>query len=219
MPELTLDYHRRKVPIDHPDLSIIDDKVESISRNKISDLFTSPFWINIPDKPFTLIGKVYVTSNVDTVVFTGLDGNIDKAYLIIARIVAKVTGQRYIYIRPNGLAGTRTTIIGAYFDGVNAGTEVNGVNEMVLLNMEAGAVGVTILGFGILYAQTGQIRIYSGVFGGADGSTILGDRTRAKVISGYWNDTTTNITSLSFVSSLAGGIGAGSSIALYRLEV
>jgi hypothetical protein len=43
--------HRLSSPLDHPDGSVTDAKVASVSRSKVSDLFASPFWANIPDKP------------------------------------------------------------------------------------------------------------------------------------------------------------------------
>jgi len=46
-----LDQHRNAVPIDHPDGSITDAKIANVSRVKIYDLWSAPFWDNIPDKP------------------------------------------------------------------------------------------------------------------------------------------------------------------------
>jgi len=43
--------HKSAIPIDHPDGSITDAKIKSISRSKIPDFFSPPFWSNIPDKP------------------------------------------------------------------------------------------------------------------------------------------------------------------------
>ena len=43
--------HKSAIPIDHPDGSITDAKIKSVSRSKIPDFFSPPFWSNIPDKP------------------------------------------------------------------------------------------------------------------------------------------------------------------------
>jgi len=43
--------HKSATPIDHPDGSITDAKIKSVSRSKIFDFFSPPFWGNIPDKP------------------------------------------------------------------------------------------------------------------------------------------------------------------------
>ena len=43
--------HKSAIPIDHPDGSITDAKIKSVSRSKIPDFFSPPFWERIPDKP------------------------------------------------------------------------------------------------------------------------------------------------------------------------
>jgi len=58
-----LNIHKSTIPLDHPDGSVTTDKiadgaitdakVSSISRNKITDFWNTPFWDNIPDKPLT----------------------------------------------------------------------------------------------------------------------------------------------------------------------
>jgi len=63
MPDIVLDYHRKKIPIDHPDGSITDAKIYSLTRGKISDLWSSPFWNNIPDKPSTFPPSAHASSH------------------------------------------------------------------------------------------------------------------------------------------------------------
>ena len=58
-----LSEHREKIPIDHPDNSITDEKIANVSRSKITDLWTSPFWSKIPDKPFSTLGSEFKVTN------------------------------------------------------------------------------------------------------------------------------------------------------------
>jgi hypothetical protein len=163
------------------------------------------------------IAEVDVTSDVTSVTITGLDGDADKIYMLCTKIVIPNTGSRGIRLRPNGLPGTRTVVDGGYFTGSTAGPETEGDNEISLVGIESGVIGCTADTFHIIHAETGRRRSFTGISGSADANTTLGDRTRTRVGGGYWDDTTTNITSLEIISTVTNGIGAGSKITLFKL--
>jgi len=61
-------------------------RMPSLPRSKISDLFDTPFWDNIPDKPFSSLGSEFTVSNGQLQI-AGIDASkIISGVLDVARI-------------------------------------------------------------------------------------------------------------------------------------
>lgn len=63
--------HKKATPLEHPDASVTDEKIASVTRAKITDFFSPPFWDNIPDKPSVVKGangtkNIFVSSTTPT---------------------------------------------------------------------------------------------------------------------------------------------------------
>jgi hypothetical protein len=178
MPDIVLDYHRLKTPIDHPDLSVTPEKLSFGTFQKIAE--------------------VDVPSGSTAVDISGLNGDIDKIYMIIfsGEIVGDgASPDTYLLIIPNALSLSIENLEhGIYFDG----STVAGISYRFLLGgiliMRTGWY-VTVRGVcsGFLHAKTGIERNYVGKYHTnvpAKANNVL------CTVGGFWSDTTTNITSL-----------------------
>lgn len=162
-------------------------------------------------KSWRLIYETDVTSAIQTLNITGLNGEVDIQYQIRCRFVAGAASSNY-WLRPNGDTTAAKygvqDIYGSSTGAANASQTTTGLG----LEMGAGTTGFVNSFTGELHAKSGTQRQLLAVFGtGNSGTTI--DYVRA--VAGVWNDTSSNITSLTIYSSVANGIGAGSHIEIW----
>jgi len=165
-----------------------------------------------------LIESKYIDSNTSSVTFSGLDGDVDKNYLLISRCYTVGTpGTTYLtLLKPNGLATNVSTSYrwsrASTTSYLNWGTNIHPVS-----NYSNGSTSLTITKFG---AKTGMKRyIYTDWSAFNAAASTLDDMEFFTT----WTDTTTNVTSIVVEgldgSSAASCIGAGSTFHLYKYEV
>lgn len=156
-----------------------------------------------------LVENKIISSTVSTVTFSGLDGNTDGIYLLIAKILA--TASTFYALQPNGattnLAGglhysdgsttgiSNSTTVAHIGFGDNTRWSTMRVDIFAKKNAQSPASPLTYMG-------------NQGYFNGAN--SILG------VCGGIWNETSTNMTSLEVISTAANCIADGSQLALYK---
>jgi hypothetical protein len=179
MPDLVLDYHRLKTPIDHPDSSITPVKLSFGTWQKIAEV----------DAP----------SGTTAVDITGLNGNSDKAYLIVFQglVGETATADVHLVAIPNALSITIYNVeVGTAFDGSTT-SELHNTYSLSGFRICRSGWGKPsyCTAMGVLGAVTGRPRTYTGTFvsypPSQNANAIFGG---ANV--GRWNDSTTNITSL-----------------------
>ncbi len=161
----------------------------------------------------TLVERKEISAAVASVTFSGLDGDIDEVYQLIGRIMKAPAGVAQYSLRPNGvtanLAGATVTNGGAAVQAARVDMIVaTGTNAGILVSLEA-----------LIHArETVQSTAMARMF---QGKAVEGDPTASLLNSvtdfgGMW-DGTGNMTSLVIFSSLALGIGVGSTFELFRL--
>jgi len=157
-----------------------------------------------------LIETVVLGANAQDVVFSGLNGNVDGAYIIIADIVSgpgsgDVNNQ--VILQPNGDAGNASSGWLEFFNGSSGTT---GASAMVI-GLFGGNGGLLRATF---YPKTGRNRLSEATSSQCDGAnTPLG-----QVLAGQYSETVTNITSLKIHAVAANGFGVGSVFSLYKLK-
>lgn len=161
-----------------------------------------------------LIEKQTITSAVTDVTFSGLDGDTDKVYLLMGRIIVPSGGSNPVFTwQPNGIT-TNQSSQRMYANG--GATAADQTSNLWLLD---GIVATTVSFSVTIHASkvensVAMIRNHFGTFQAIYGAGTIAVGT----VSGQWNETSTNITSIVVHSSVASKIGNGSTIALYRLE-
>jgi len=171
-----------------------------------SDELTFGTWEKIRDTG-------WLTTDTTSVAFTDLNGDVDQAYFMILRIINPLTVTTAYVFLPNNTtpSGTLGVIAGSKFDGTTATEWLTGFTNLRIIGLPAGS---NISGHIFFMAKTGVRREMYTVAGLYD-STPVGGSFRQ---GGFWNDTTTNITSIYITANQANGIGAGSRFILYRLS-
>jgi len=142
---------------------------------------------------------------------TGLDGNTDEKYRIIARQIGGPVNQDYIRLSINeDNSGTHYGLQRLY--GANATASAirgTGDNGLITYTYTAGA---TSLGEFNLFAKSGYVRTMTGSFIGEFPTTY----TEVEENGTVWNNTVDNITSLQGFGVVNNSIGAGSRLIVLR---
>lgn len=154
-----------------------------------------------------------MTSTASTVSITGLNGDADQEYYLIARIVCGLAGGSSYYIRPNNSSTTdtygRQTLTGTL--GTAAATRSTDKEE---LNF-AYADDINHLTFSdvTFYVKSGYVRTaINNRADGIDGTTV----TTVGIYGHSWNETSANITSLVLLGDGAGCFNTGSRLILLK---
>jgi len=195
------------------------DAVFPVSRTNISDLFNSPFWSNIPDKPLDLINIWSIPSGTTSLTINGLNGDADKKYLLMfygTLTVGTVGYDDFLLVQPNGLNISADHLATeTLYDGTSAATSAWHFSAAgFILTMVAWGQSVNTAAVGILHAATGYVRQWQCL----NHKHAPGKAANAHVVhnvGSFWSDTTTNITSL--VLTRTAGTMAGT-LALYRVK-
>lgn len=154
--------------------------------------------------------EIVTVAEVQDVVFNGLDGETDLAYLITAEILGgsgAVEGDR-ITLRPNGISAGQDQSGIVFANSVQAGSA--GTDLLVCYSPDAAAEGGF---FAFLNAKKGRYRHVKSINQSPESPyPVVGN-----VSCSTWEDATTAIASLTIHHPHALGIGAGSVFKLYRL--
>jgi len=152
------------------------------------------------------IAEIEVTSDTNQVNITGLDGDNDKVYCVIARIVnADTSGNRTFYFRFNDDTATNYTM--QRLRGEYSSSIINQGDATFTAFAEATA-GQVVGATSFIYAQSGQNRTVIAYSGCGNGVSVF---------SGRWNNSTDNITKINIVAE-GTYIGAGSKFILLKLS-
>lgn len=179
----------------------VENTTSSIS---VIELFGSPLHGGLEH-----LETIEVTGDaVQTIDFLNLNGDEDEYYVMLLDWIDGSAGAPVISLQPNSLtANQRTTTI------VSDGTSASSGSSTVL-DFANGTTRSHALWRGELSARTGAPR--RGFANGLESNTTTGMLTLQN--AWFWNDTSTNITSLRLNSDLAGGFGVGTRVSLYRLR-
>lgn len=164
-------------------------------------------------KTWRLIYETDVTSATTSVNVTGLDGNTDHTYRIIARIVNGFAGASDFFIRPNSDSNTANFGYSYILNDSGAVYAPASQTPSAGLNFATSAsLNQTSLTEGTLSAKTGLTRQFVNVIMAKSSGSGM---NFAGVYGTVWNNTTSNISSLQFFSNQTNGIGAGSHIEIW----
>jgi len=170
-------------------------------------LISSAGNVSITGGALQLVEHKSVGADTQEVTFSGLNGDTDLVYLLLARIVNDA-GVAVIYdLQPNG---TTTNQRFSYLAWTSAATANVGGTTMAVGQLAATDTGLFVVWF---YAKTGETRLSFGQNLTADSTAISGRNVVA-----IWNETATNVTSIDFFADAANGIGDGSALTLYRVR-
>lgn len=161
-----------------------------------------------PNLAAELIESVDVATDVSSVTFSGLSGDDDEVYLIVARILNGESVAKSIYLEPNGVTQNQQSTRLRWTDST---TSVDGVNYLKLGSFGGGSDVMQV--DAIFFAKSGQNRTMRSNEVRESGTDGLGS-----IYSGVWFDTTTVVTSLEISSSSGSAIGAGSKLSLYKMR-
>lgn len=150
-----------------------------------------------------------LTANATEVGFANLRGNTDVEYMLRAYIFSKSTAGGFIELRPNQLS---TNTRHQRLSGIGTGASASSGTILAIARLLTVSSAVVTLD-GTFYARTGGLRVWRGFVNAAESST---PSTYAEMRTGYWSDTTTEVTSLLLVSSVTNALGKGSEFVLYR---
>ena len=160
-----------------------------------------------------LIYETDLTSTQDSIPVSGLDGNTDKEYKIVTRITAANTSC-FFGVRFNGISssvyGWKT--IGAT-SGPTPDAQANTTITSLLIGT-ANALGTTTYSDGFMLAKTGNSRIFHNLVVQSL-SPATNSIYESYYFSSIWNDSTTNITSMTFMSNISNCYAAGSHIEVW----
>jgi len=180
--------------------------MSSIDLSDVADHITHPITAGVWEKVFEIV----LDTPQQSITVSGLDGDTDRIYLILAHIKNGAGSVSWYYIKPNSIG---TGFLHSYHYVVND----NGA-----LSHGYGFQGTYNLGFhmwglggyeqvfvkGFIYAKTGLLRKSQFELSRKCG----GNKLEAGLISTWWDETVSNITSLLFDSSQPNAYDVGTHI-------
>ena len=160
-----------------------------------------------------MIASTDIASAVTSYTFSGLSGDTDGEYQIVARIVAGASGGINYTVNPN--ADITTTDYG-YQDVYGSGSSAGGQQATSYSGLDMGwtaGTGQLSTSTSFLYAKSGQTRIMLNLIGSSTGGTTTTSDTY--LITSSWNNTASVITSLEILASTTNGLGVGTHLELW----
>ena len=137
-----------------------------------------------------------------------LDGDVDEEYVIAGTILRGSASGMFYELRPNGVSTNQKTMRVS-----SSGSTPFGTNQATLTMAQGtAAIGVPHGIETIFRSRTGQNRTFR------SHSDVCVDSTTIEGLwySGGWADTVTVVNSLEILATVAGGIGSGTRLILYR---
>jgi microcystin-dependent protein len=172
-----------------------------------------------PDRTWKVVYSTTIAANCSSFIATGLNGDYDETYMV--RYMFKTGDAAQAATYRLGLAGDTTSICGfkrIVGDGsTSASSTDNTFQGLYLCTLSAGS-GKTASGEAKIFAKTGSVRnaIITQI-NGSDASSAPGIETTQLQVA-RWNNTTVNISSMTFWTGTTNGIGAGSYIEILALS-
>jgi len=160
-----------------------------------------------------LIYENLLTSAATSVTISGLDGNTDKEYRLVCRIVNGYAGYSNYLVRLNNDSGANYGRQIIY--GVNATASAYRGTDALYMGY-ANNLNYLVLGEILIFAKSGYVRtVLTKDSSGITGTTV----TRIGLTGGSWNNTADNITSLVVLADQTNGLGIGSHILLFARRI
>lgn len=155
-----------------------------------------------------LVESKYVTTPVQTLTFSNLDGQTHKIYKMFIKRgnIAAITNYE---IRPNGLTTNMSATQHVYGGSYH---QVVGFTKWAL--GDSFATSSSVMYNCTIMATTGSYRFYQAAVAYDNGGTLIGAN-----YAGKWTDVTVNITSIDLYSSTTTGWPTGTEAHLYRKRV
>ena len=163
------------------------------------------------DVGFIFIETITLAANATSFDFAAtLDGNTDEEYLITYRFVSNVGTQNEIHLRINGATATaKSQLLEAYNTTITASAAST---PFISLNYPLAAENNVIAGQTWIYAKTGFTRPFHTISSPADATSTP---YKSMVVCSLLTDTSTNITSIGFVTA-ADGFKIGTTASLWK---
>lgn len=159
-----------------------------------------------------LVERKQISANASTVTFSGLNGESDGSYILLWRMKNNGSAEALYEFRPNGA----TTNGGSNRIRFSTSTSSTSHSTAVFARCDPSQ---TSMGF----ASFLPARVIEGVslpryFISRELQRLSSATSFGTTYSGIWDETATDITSLEVNAGVTNGIGAGSTLALYRLK-
>lgn len=154
------------------------------------------------------VSEVEVTgSAVSSVTFSGLDGDSDKVYLLVAYVYNTDGSTHELGVRLNNDSGTNYD--DQYLSG--SGTNVTAASRTGRTYVKIGSAYATRWNLfkTLIYAKSGYRRVVI---------SQQGSSGNVELCAGDWNNTTDNVTSVVVVMPAGAYIGVGSRFILFKLS-
>ncbi len=159
---------------------------------------------------FILVEKKLITSNVTTITFSGLNGDVDEVYKLIGRFISSAT-TNYI-LRPNALT-TNLFTTGFRGDGTTLTNFSDASNIIIAQRLAGGQVETQFEALFHAKKDPNSVATERPIQ-----STYNNITATIGQIGAGWLESTVNLTSIELRSTVASQIRDGSTIALYKLR-
>jgi len=162
-----------------------------------------------------LVERRTVSTPVQNLSFSGLDGNADVIYNIVGYFVAGITAAVSYVLRPNNDSGSNYG--NQFMKAAATSPSAARVTSATFITMGGtNNVDSVSLSNVLLYAKSGYVRTAIARFNDeVNGSNV----NEIWELAAVWNNTVSNITSLMIDGLSAGAIGAGSQVELWKLNL
>lgn len=161
----------------------------------------------------SLVERKVVSAQTTATTFTGLNGDVDRHYLLLFR--ANVDDGISLYYQFNGAAGTDHDWNYILYTGaaVSHGAGSGDSTGTLFAAGRSWGEANDLFGFSVINAATGKTRSCNGLYS-VQGATTT--NRAGGVPMGFWRDTATNLTSLEISADGADGLNTGT-FSLYRI--
>ncbi len=160
---------------------------------------------------WSMIASTDIASAVTSYTFSGLNGDTDGEYQIIARIVGG-SGSSAYYLLPNADATTADYGFTYVAGGGGTASAGSGTSNTGLYLGSAAATGHISFSTSSLYAKSGQVRTMIGHWAQDVNGASIAD---SNAIVSSWTNTASTITSLEVLAGTASGLGVGTHLELW----
>ena len=179
-------------PVDWADIinkpSAYPPEAHTHARSDVTDFWNSPFWDKIPDKPtlMTKIGDAVVDITGSGALFTGLNGDDDRQYLLLIYINNNTGYDCTISLRFNADAGTNYGYTQFEAEAGSSSIFSEGSdNSMTIMGVSNGFQGFAVV---FIRAVSGGWRLVV--------SHASSDVDTLSIVSGVWKNTSSVITEI-----------------------